>query len=125
MRSTRYLFSAVFTVYQSHCVVLHCHLQGGSMFNVPDEISDRYNITRAVIYGRRKSAGRVGRAFEQLKRAFFPRKDPCPEPPTSRQLQITIIRLVPTIFQGAFSSHARTMTRHLCDTTRQKPRFSD
>lgn len=45
---SRYLFSAAFTVYRSHCVVLHCHFL---RFNVPDEISDRYNITRAVIYG--------------------------------------------------------------------------
>lgn len=69
MRSTRYLFSALFTVYRSHCVVLHCHLHG---FNVPDEISDRYNIRQALIYGRRKSAGHLGCAFEQLKKAFFP-----------------------------------------------------
>lgn len=66
-RLVRYLFSATFTVYRSHCVVLHCHFL---RFNVPDEISDRYNITRAVIYGGRKSTGHEGRGVWQLKRAF-------------------------------------------------------
>jgi len=71
-RLVRYLFSATFTVYRSHCVVLHCHFL---RFNVPDEISDRYNITRAVIYGGQKSTGYEGLAIEK---GFF--RDPRPVP---------------------------------------------
>lgn len=92
VRLCRYLFSATFTVYRSHCLVLHCHFL---RFNVPDEISDRYNITRAVIYGGWKSTGHESRG-PAIEKGFFPQQDPRPVPQTYRQLQITIILCLAT-----------------------------
>lgn len=65
----------------------YCHFL---RFNVPDEISDRYNITRPVIYGGWKSAGHELRG-QAIEKGFLPQQDPHPVPLTYRQLQITII----------------------------------
>jgi hypothetical protein len=55
----------------------------------------------------RSKVGRTrGPRSRAIVKGFFPQQDPRPGPPTYRQLQITIIRLAPAIFQGAVSSHA-------------------